>query len=100
MKFKYFGLIIFLINALIVNGQSIQDCDEDLDCFIQAAQNCTPAKVTFRTNNFLFYNQETAIHYLEIKKDSRGNCLFFQKTEGVEYASQFYQKLSRANKES
>jgi hypothetical protein len=64
----------------------VADCGTDLDCFIDAADDCSPAKVT----NTITLSQEgmteTDIEHYEIRGEESGKCRFHIQTERIDVA--------------
>lgn len=71
------------------------DCGTDLDCFIQASQNCDLAKVTHTATFNIFGMEQTTISSFELKGIESDKCIFYLKTESVDvkYADELVQQM-------
>ena len=60
------------------------DCGTNMDCFIQASQNCNPAKVTHIVTTDILGVKQTTTSYYEIKGLEAGKCVFYLRTEKID----------------
>jgi uncharacterized protein YpmB len=60
------------------------DCGTNLDCFISASQNCSPARVNYTMTLSLFGVNETTTSHLEIRGIESGKCNFYIRTEKID----------------
>jgi len=74
---------------------AIIDYGTDFDSFIQAAENCTPARVLFTSTLNLLGVLTTSTVLLEIKGIEMNKCIFYQKTQdiNVQYSEELVQQL-------
>lgn len=59
MKFA-FGLIGLVVVVTLLSGctgSAAKDCGEDIQCFAEAAETCTPAKVTVSGSGMSMYSE-------------------------------------------
>lgn len=61
-------LAVFLISGCL-GGSAAKDCGDDMICFVEAAQTCTPAKLTVLESGSLVY--------MEIKGGTTDACTVY-----------------------
>lgn len=59
--------------TVVVGGE----CGEDMDCFLAASENCTPANMTYSVEFSLFGVITTAEVDMEIRGMENGSCVFY-----------------------
>ena len=60
------------------------DCGTSMDCFITAAENCSPASVTNTMTTNIFGAQETSTSFLTISGTSGGKCAFSIRADKID----------------
>ncbi|MFA6437194.1 MAG: hypothetical protein WC242_03450 [Candidatus Paceibacterota bacterium] len=71
-------------NANTNTTVSILDCQQDLQCLIQASINCRPAKVIYTTTTDVFGIKHTNTSFFEIKGSETDKCNFYLRTEKID----------------
>ena len=60
------------------------DCGTDFECFIDAAEGCSPSKVTNTISMTAEGMTETDAEYYEIRGEEVGKCVFYIRTESID----------------
>jgi hypothetical protein len=70
--------------AADVTTSDIKDCENDMDCLIEASKTCDPAQMRLVTYfRFMGVNQTTT-NYFEIKGEESGKCVFYNQIEKIQ----------------
>ncbi len=65
-------------------SSKVLDCEEDMDCFIEASEDCTPAKLSSTSTIELFGMVMVTSGFSEIKGEEEGKCVYYMRTENYE----------------
>jgi len=60
------------------------DCNEDFDCFIDASENCNPAKLKQTLTLNLFGVEQTTSKTYKILGTESNKCIFFLRTDSID----------------
>lgn len=63
---------------------TVKNCDTNLNCFIEQAQNCSKSKVVFAPTINLFGIEQKTTYLLEIKGLEMNKCNFYLKINNVD----------------
>lgn len=75
------------------------DCGTDMDCFIEAAENCTEASMVRIASVETFGMITTAKNLMEIQGMENGKCVYYQKTleSSVSFSEEMLESAQAAN---
>lgn len=79
-----FAAAVLFVILLVFAGPSKVDCGMDMDCFIEAAADCTPAKVRFTASADIFGMVTSATSAIEIQGEEEGKCIYYDVQESAE----------------
>lgn len=61
----------------------ILDCGNDINCLVQASEDCTPSKISYTTTMQLGV-QQTTTSYFELEKSSNNKCNLYLRTDKID----------------
>lgn len=73
----------------------MQEGVENFDCFIEASEDCDPAKLSYTASVELFGMMSTATTHMELKGMEDDKCIYYQRTESssVEFTDELVQQM-------
>ncbi|MEM0473554.1 MAG: hypothetical protein QXF88_02435 [Candidatus Aenigmatarchaeota archaeon] len=90
-----FGFVLFSDSIPFIKPNKIIDCQNDMQCFIQASKNCKPSNVTHDSTIGFFGILITTKSYYEIKGLENNKCVFYIRNEkiNVNFSDELVQQI-------